>query len=168
MELQIQCLSFPISNANEEYLRNPTRHQCEYLFYLTVSCSYKKKKKSKKAEDTQVPSAEFPQEVPYSSQWPAEICCFQTHIPSWHRRNTLPLNFRWGCLDKDGDVCMPGHKKKAFCGVIYYSNRPWQQLDSMVIMNNQAPKEEMRAFLLPGPAARRSRWSQFRHGLQYF
>lgn len=121
-----------------------------------------------KAGDTQVPSAECPQEVPYPSQWPAEICCFQPPIPSWHRRNTLPLNFRRGCLDRDGDVCMPGHKKKAFCGAIYYSNRPWQQLDSMVIMNNQAPKEEMRAFPLPGPAARRSRWSQLRHGLQYF
>lgn len=81
---------------------------------------------------------------------------------------TFPLNFRGGCLDKGDDVCMPGHKRKAFCGVIYCSNRPWQRLDSMVITNNQAPKEETRAFLLPGLAAQRSRWSQFHHGLQYF
>lgn len=38
---------------------------------------------------------------------------------------------------------MPGHKKKAFCGVIYCSNRPWQRLDSMVITTNQAPKKSL-------------------------
>lgn len=77
------------------------------------------------------------------------------------------LNFWEECLDKDNDVCMTGHKKKSFCGVIYCSNRPWQQLDSMVITTNQALKEENWTFLLPALAAR-SRWSQFHHGLQYF
>lgn len=47
------------------------------------------------------------------------------------------------CLDKDNDVCMPGHKKKAFCGVIYCSNRPWQQLDSMVINITTLPRREL-------------------------
>jgi len=46
---------------------------------------------------------------------------------------------------------------KAFCGAIYCSNRPWQQLDAMVIMNNQTPRDEMRVFLLLGLAAGRSR-----------
>lgn len=93
--------------------------------------------------------------------------CTDLVLPDQHPSSTdetySPLIFWEECLDKDNDVCVTGHKKKAFCGDIYCSDRPWQQLDSMVITNNQ---EENWAFLLPGLAARR--WSQFHHGLQYF
>lgn len=103
---------------------------------------------------------EFPQEVHWQSECPIQTWYPQTSIPASHMKH--PLIFWEECLDKDNDVCVTGNKKKAFCGDIYCSNRPWQQLDSMVITNNQ---EENWAFLLPELAAR-SRWSQFH--LQYF
>lgn len=62
---------------------------------------------------------------------------------------------------------MPGHKKKAFCGGVYCSNGPWQQLDSTVITKEQVQGTGW-SFLRPALAARRSRWSQLHHGLQYF
>lgn len=64
-------------------------------------------------------------------------------ISQLHRWNILRLIFWDECLDKDNDVCMPGHKKKAFCGVIYCSNRPWQQLDSMVINITTLSRREL-------------------------